>query len=124
MAKPPLSKLQQRMLEKLQGGQFRYINEQLYTQSGAASFEMMQREASLFEAVRWLRARRPCSHRACSMRVRERTTVSRAEVQQFAIAHDGSANMSRLYPRRVGACPVTGLLYRAAAHTAATHVAD
>jgi hypothetical protein len=35
----------------LQGGQFRSINEKLYTQPGSASFEMMQKEPELFDAV-------------------------------------------------------------------------
>ena len=61
-----------------QGGQFRYINEQLYTQSGAESLAMMSRDPELFDAVctqssaagsrtiilPWLQARTHTSHHA------------------------------------------------------------
>lgn len=77
MASKPLSKLQAAMKAKLQvrkrrrattalkahatslattpfsmqGGQFRAINEKLYTQPSKESFKMMQDEPELFEAV-------------------------------------------------------------------------
>jgi ribosomal RNA-processing protein 8 len=47
---PPVSKLQAQMRERLAGGQFRYINELLYTQTGRESFAMMQRDPSMFDA--------------------------------------------------------------------------
>jgi ribosomal RNA-processing protein 8 len=45
-----LSKLQQSMLAKLQGGQFRYLNEKLYTQESELSFNEFQKDPSLFNA--------------------------------------------------------------------------
>ena len=46
----PLSALQQKFASQLQGGQFRSLNERLYTQSGAASLAMMRGDPSLFAA--------------------------------------------------------------------------
>lgn len=45
-----LSKLQQKYRAKLQGGQFRWLNEQLYTQSGEDSFQSFAKNPSLFDA--------------------------------------------------------------------------
>jgi len=36
----------------LQGGQFRQLNEQLYSQTSSESFKMMKKEPRLFEVVR------------------------------------------------------------------------
>jgi Hypothetical methyltransferase len=45
-----LSKLQLAMKEKLESARFRFINEQLYTQPGKESFDMMKKDPSLFTA--------------------------------------------------------------------------
>lgn len=47
---PPASKLQEQMRARLAGGQFRHINELLYTQRGDESFRMMQEDPSMFTA--------------------------------------------------------------------------
>ena len=39
------------MKKKLEGGQFRYLNEQLYTKESKESFEIFSSDPSLFEAV-------------------------------------------------------------------------
>eukprot|EP00947_MAST-08B_sp_MAST-8B-sp1_P000877 g877.t1 len=44
-----LSQLQQRFMDKLKGSKFRWINEQLYTTSGSASFELFQEQPDLFD---------------------------------------------------------------------------
>jgi ribosomal RNA-processing protein 8 len=44
-----LSELQLKFSKKLEGGRFRYINEQLYTRSGIESFESFQSEPELFD---------------------------------------------------------------------------
>ena len=41
--------MQQKMMAKLQGGRFRYINEQLYTTTGRHAFELFQTEPTLFD---------------------------------------------------------------------------
>lgn len=41
--------LQSRMMEKLHGSRFRYLNEQLYSVSGKDAFELFQSEPSLFD---------------------------------------------------------------------------
>ena len=46
----PLSALQQKFAAQLQGGQFRSLNESLYTQTGSASLAMMRANPSLFTA--------------------------------------------------------------------------
>jgi ribosomal RNA-processing protein 8 len=48
--KKGLAGLQERLKSKLAGSQFRWINEQLYTQTGKASWDMYQRDPKLFEA--------------------------------------------------------------------------
>mmetsp|Transcript_6858 Transcript_6858/g.20851 ORF Transcript_6858/g.20851 Transcript_6858/m.20851 type:complete len:280 (-) Transcript_6858:995-1834(-) len=45
----PLSKLQAAMQKKLEGGQFRQLNEQMYGTTGSEAFEMMKRNPSLFD---------------------------------------------------------------------------
>lgn len=47
----PLSSLQQRFQRKLQGGQFRYLNEKLYTTDGHSSFTTFSNNPALFHAV-------------------------------------------------------------------------
>lgn len=53
LAMPPIhmSALQKRMKRKLQGAQFRWINEELYTQESSASFSKFQSDPTLFDAV-------------------------------------------------------------------------
>ncbi|CAM9402932.1 unnamed protein product [Discosporangium mesarthrocarpum] len=46
-----LSELQQRMRRKLEGGQFRMINERLYTSPSSESLEKFQQEPHLFDVV-------------------------------------------------------------------------
>ena len=43
------SRMIDKLQSKLKGSKFRWINEQLYTQSGNASFEMIQKDSSLFD---------------------------------------------------------------------------
>ena len=43
------SQLLDRMRERMQGGQFRWLNERLYTCRGKEAFEMMQRDVSMFD---------------------------------------------------------------------------
>eukprot|EP01117_Protostelium_nocturnum_P021009 TRINITY_DN990_c0_g1_i3.p1 TRINITY_DN990_c0_g1~~TRINITY_DN990_c0_g1_i3.p1 ORF type:complete len:355 (+),score=122.45 TRINITY_DN990_c0_g1_i3:163-1227(+) len=43
-----LSPLQEKMKERLAGGQFRWLNEQLYTTTGSQSFQTFQKDPSLF----------------------------------------------------------------------------
>ena len=47
---PPLSKLQQKLRDRLMGGQFRHLNERLYTQTGAESFAMIRDDPTSYEA--------------------------------------------------------------------------
>lgn len=47
-----LSALQQKMRKKLQGAQFRWINEQLYTEESTDSFRKFQDDPALFDVVR------------------------------------------------------------------------
>jgi ribosomal RNA-processing protein 8 len=49
--KPPskLSKLQAKFRDKLEGGQFRWLNEKLYTTSSDEAFTMFQKKKELFE---------------------------------------------------------------------------
>jgi ribosomal RNA-processing protein 8 len=47
---PPLTKLQEKLRAKLQGGQFRHLNELLYSQTGAESLTMIREDPSSFEA--------------------------------------------------------------------------
>lgn len=49
---PPLSDLQKRMRQKLEGAQFRMINEELYTSESGASLAKFEREPELFDVVR------------------------------------------------------------------------
>ncbi|KAJ2589961.1 25S rRNA (adenine645-N1)-methyltransferase [Coemansia sp. RSA 1722] len=44
-----LSKLQQKMQQKLKGARFRWINEALYTTTGDKAFEMVQGDPGIFE---------------------------------------------------------------------------
>jgi ribosomal RNA-processing protein 8 len=44
------SKLTEKFREKLQGGQFRWLNEQLYTQRSSDAFEQFQESPELFDA--------------------------------------------------------------------------
>jgi hypothetical protein len=44
-----LSQLQQKMQKKLQGSQFRWINEQLYTTESTKSFDLFQKQPELFD---------------------------------------------------------------------------
>ncbi|KAJ1865222.1 25S rRNA (adenine645-N1)-methyltransferase [Coemansia sp. RSA 2703] len=46
---PSLSKLQQKMQQKLKGARFRWINETLYTTTGDKAFEMVQNDPRIFE---------------------------------------------------------------------------
>lgn len=46
----PLSALQQKMAGRLRGGDFRQLNEQLYTSTGAQAAALMRREPHLFAA--------------------------------------------------------------------------
>ena len=46
------SGLLNRFQKKLQGGQFRWLNEQLYTSTGTQAFAVYQSDTSLFDAVR------------------------------------------------------------------------
>ncbi|KAJ1814705.1 25S rRNA (adenine645-N1)-methyltransferase, partial [Coemansia sp. RSA 2598] len=48
-AAPGLSKLQQKMQQKLKGARFRWINEALYTTTGDKAFEMVQSDPGIFE---------------------------------------------------------------------------
>lgn len=54
-AKPPppsaMSPLMQSFRKKLDGARFRWINEQLYTQTGAASLEDIRKDPTIFDAV-------------------------------------------------------------------------
>ena len=43
------SRMIDKLQSKLKGSKFRWINEQLYTQSGNASLEMIQKDSSLFD---------------------------------------------------------------------------
>ena len=43
------SQMIDKLESKLKGSKFRWINEQLYTQSGNASLEMIQKDSSLFD---------------------------------------------------------------------------
>ena len=52
---PRLSELQQRMRQKLEGAQFRMINETLYTSESKASLAKFKREPELFDVVRYAR---------------------------------------------------------------------
>lgn len=45
-----LTKLQQRLQDKLQGGEFRRLNERLYTSTGSSSFQLLQSSPHLFAA--------------------------------------------------------------------------
>ncbi len=45
-----MTSLQKEMASKLQGAQFRWLNEQLYTTTSKSAFEMMQADPSRFEA--------------------------------------------------------------------------
>jgi hypothetical protein len=47
--KSKLSQLQQKMQKKLQGSQFRWINEQLYTTESTKSFVLFQKQPELFD---------------------------------------------------------------------------
>lgn len=44
------TKLQQQMAQRLEGGRFRFINEQLYTQPGDVAFTQFQQDPTLFQA--------------------------------------------------------------------------
>lgn len=44
-----LTPLQKKMAEKLHGGRFRFINEQLYTSDGRSAFRLFQKEPHLFD---------------------------------------------------------------------------
>ncbi|KAG0232035.1 25S rRNA (adenine645-N1)-methyltransferase [Actinomortierella wolfii] len=46
---PKLTKLQEQMKKKLAGGKFRFLNEQLYTTTGAEAFELFQAKPELFD---------------------------------------------------------------------------
>ena len=46
-----LSSLQEKFKSKLSSGQFRYLNEQLYTTTGKQALEMMKVEPDLYDAV-------------------------------------------------------------------------
>ena len=48
-APKPKSKLLDKMRNRLQGSQFRWLNEKLYTCSGTEAFEMMQKDERMFE---------------------------------------------------------------------------
>jgi hypothetical protein len=48
---PTMSPLMQSFRKKLDGARFRWINEQLYTQTGAASLEEFRKDPSIFDAV-------------------------------------------------------------------------
>ncbi|CAN0261300.1 unnamed protein product [Hapterophycus canaliculatus] len=48
---PKLSELQKRMRQKLEGAQFRMINETLYTSESGASLAKFKREPELFDVV-------------------------------------------------------------------------
>ncbi len=47
-----LSKLQEKMQKRLNGGKFRMLNEQLYTTTGKEAFETFQENPDLFDVVR------------------------------------------------------------------------
>ena len=47
---PPLSMLQRKMRDKLMGGQFRHLNERLYTQTGAESLAMVREDPTAYAA--------------------------------------------------------------------------
>ncbi len=51
ITKPRMSTLMQTFTKKLNGARFRWINEQLYTQSGATSLREFLAEPELFDAV-------------------------------------------------------------------------
>lgn len=61
-----LSAFQAALRAKLQGGQFRFINERLYTQTGAESLEMMREDPSLFTAVSGVHTNRPSFLQTCT----------------------------------------------------------
>ncbi|SCV00455.1 LAME_0G09846g1_1 [Lachancea meyersii CBS 8951] len=48
-AKKPLTALQQKMLAKLSGSRFRWINEQLYTTSSASALDLIKKQPQLFD---------------------------------------------------------------------------
>ncbi|KAJ2791794.1 25S rRNA (adenine645-N1)-methyltransferase, partial [Coemansia guatemalensis] len=48
-ASEQLSVLQRKMKQKLKGARFRWINETMYTTTGAKSFEMVQKDPGMFE---------------------------------------------------------------------------
>ncbi|KAJ2078773.1 25S rRNA (adenine645-N1)-methyltransferase [Coemansia sp. RSA 988] len=49
LAPTQLSMLQRKMKQKLKGARFRWINETMYTTTGAESFEMVQKDPGMFE---------------------------------------------------------------------------
>lgn len=48
--KPQKTSLQSKMMARLEGGRFRFLNELLYTTDGKTAFEMFQEDPELFEA--------------------------------------------------------------------------
>jgi ribosomal RNA-processing protein 8 len=46
-----LSKMQEQMRKRLDGGKFRMLNEQLYTTTGKNAFETFQEDPELFDVV-------------------------------------------------------------------------
>lgn len=50
--KENLSELQLLLKKKLEGGKFRYINEQLYTMTGDEAEKLFREDPSLFEVVK------------------------------------------------------------------------
>lgn len=53
-----MSQLQQQLMRKLEGGQFRKLNENLYTSTGEQAFHQFQQHPDQFAVVRGARARR------------------------------------------------------------------
>ncbi|SCU87442.1 LAFA_0E06744g1_1 [Lachancea sp. 'fantastica'] len=49
VAKKPLTALQQKMLTKLSGSRFRWINEQLYTTSSSSALDLIKKQPQLFD---------------------------------------------------------------------------